>query len=150
AAERGDHIHALYTGVVPVVYKAQRTLLSSLVQSIGWAFVLIAVVMMLLLRTGNLTPLNVLNVRGGLVSMLPNIFPVALIFGAMGYMGVAVDIGSMMTASVALGIAVDDTIHFLSWFRSGIRAGLDRFTAIEQAYERCASAMVTTTIIGGL
>ena len=49
--------------------------------------------------------------------MIPNVFPVILIFGAMGHLGVLVDIGTMMTASVALGVAVDDTIHFLTWFR---------------------------------
>ncbi len=150
AADREDQVQVVYTGVVPVVYKAQRMLLTSLVQSIGWAFVMIAVVMMFLLRSGRLSSLNLINFRGGLISMVPNVFPIMIIFGAMGYMGILVDIGSMMTASVAMGIAVDDTIHFLTWFRAGIRAGLGRHAAIELAYQRCASAMTTTTVIGGL
>jgi hypothetical protein len=65
-------------------------------------------------------------------------------------MDVVVDIGTMMTASVAMGVAVDDTIHFLNWFRTGIRQGLPRRDAIIQAYERCAQAMTQTTLIGGL
>jgi multidrug efflux pump subunit AcrB len=61
-----------------------------------------------------------------------------------------VDIGSMMTASVAMGVAVDDTIHFLNWFRLGLNSGLERREAIQQSYQRCAAAMTQTTIIGGL
>jgi len=91
-----------------------------------------------------------INVRGGLISMAPNVFPVIIIFGAMGYMRIKVDIGSMMTASVAMGVAVDDTIHFLNWFRSGMASGLDRKQAIGLAYRRVATAMTQTTLIGGL
>ncbi|MEE2685444.1 MAG: MMPL family transporter [Planctomycetota bacterium] len=90
------------------------------------------------------------NITGGLVSMIPNIFPVVVIFGLMGHAGVMVDIGSMMTASVAMGVAVDDTIHFLNWFRLGLNKGLDRGAAVEQSYQRCAAAMTQTTLIGGL
>ncbi|MCC9629572.1 MMPL family transporter [Blastopirellula sp. JC732] len=130
----------VYTGVVPVVYKAARTLLSSLVESTLWAFGLIALVMAWVLK----------SVRAGIVSMLPNVFPVVLIFGFMGMAGIEVDIGTMMTASVAMGIAVDDTIHFLTWFRWGLDKGLNRGDAIREAYRRCAVAMMQTTIIGGL
>lgn len=146
AKDQDRPIQATYTGVVPIVYKTQRALLQSLIRSIGWAFGMIAVVMMILLRPTGLHPPNV---RGGLVSMIPNIFPVIVIFGAMGHMNIVVDIGTMMTASVAMGVAVDDTIHFLTWFRRGIREGLDRNSAIKKAYSHVAVAMTQTTIIGG-
>ena len=146
------NVVATYSGIVPIVYKAQRSLLGSLIDSICLAFVMIAFVMMILLRDWKrrLSPGNVINVSGGLVSMLPNIFPVVLIFGIMGHVGEAVDIGSMMTASVAMGVAVDDTIHFLNWFRKGLRDGLSRNDAIKLAYKRCGAAMTQTTMIGGL
>ena len=147
AKQLGKPIEVTYTGVVPIVYKAQRTLLHSLINSIGWAFVMIAAVMMLLLRHRGIWPLNV---RGGLVSMIPNVLPVVLIFGAMGHLGVLVDIGTMMTASVAMGVAVDDTIHFLTWFRRGVREGMERRQAIREAYSHVAVAMTQTTLIGGL
>ncbi len=41
------------------------------------------------------------SVRAGMVAMIPNILPVLVIFGAMGWLGIAIDIGSMMTASIA-------------------------------------------------
>jgi predicted RND superfamily exporter protein len=131
---------AVYTGVVPLVYKTQRELLTSLKDSILSATVLIAIVMMFVLR----------GVTAGIASMLPNVFPIVMVFGALGWMGIKVDIGIMMAASVALGVAVDDTLHFLTWFGRGIREGLDRRTATEQAFERCATAMMQTTLIGGM
>lgn len=133
-------IRAVFTGMVPLVYKTQAELLVSLRDSIAWATVLIAGVMMLVLR----------NVVGGLVSMVPNVFPIAIVFGGLGWLGVKVDIGIMMTASVALGVAVDDTIHFLTWFRRGIARGMSRYDAALLAYDRCGTAMLQTTIIGGL
>jgi len=146
----GQGLQVIYTGVVPIVFKAQRTLLTSLIESIAWAFVMIAVVMMVLLRSGRVTAQNLLSVRGGMLSMLPNVFPVVVIFGIMGHMKIMVDIGSMMTASVAMGVAVDDTIHFLTWFRGGVLQGKSRREAIMLAYDRCAGAMTQTTLIGGL
>lgn len=148
-------LQMVYTGVVPVVYKAQRTLLNSLVHSIGWAFVLIGGVMALLLNPGRgfrkLLPINIAyGTSAGAVSMLPNLFPVAIIFGSMGALGVAVDIGTMMTASVAMGVAVDDTIHFLTWFRDGLARGLSRHDSIINAYRRVGPAMTETTVVGGL
>lgn len=131
---------SVYTGVVPLVYKTQRELLTSLRESILWATVLIAGVMVLVLRSP----------AAGVASMIPNVFPIVMVFGALGWLGFKVDIGTMMTASVALGVAVDDTLHFVTWFGRGIRQGLDRRSATEQAYERCATAMTQTTLIGGL
>ncbi|MBC8351562.1 MAG: MMPL family transporter [Planctomycetes bacterium] len=152
AAERDDPIQVVYTGVVPVVYKAQRTLLNSLVVSIGLAFVMIAAVMMVLLRDWRrrISPLNTINVTAGMTSMVPNVFPVVVIFGAMGHWGTKIDIGTMMCASVAMGVAVDDTIHFLTWFRIGLREGMTRNGAILEAYRRVGTAMTQTTLIGGL
>jgi predicted RND superfamily exporter protein len=132
-------VAAVYTGVVPLVYKTQRQLLYSLRQSIGWATVLIALVMVCVLRSP----------FAGLVSMIPNVFPIVLVFGALGWLGIKVDIGIMMTASVALGVAVDDTIHFVWWFRHGIEEGMDRHKATLYAYERCGTAMTQTTLIAG-
>ena len=133
-------LSATFTGVVPLVYKTQRQLLVSLQQSLVVAAVLIAAVLVVLLR----------SVGGGLASMIPNLFPIVVVFGALGWLGISVDIGIMMTASVALGVAVDDTVHFVSWFRRGLSLGLSRYEAALESYERCATAMVQTTVIAGL
>ena len=143
AAYRAQGVEGLgvvYTGVVPLVYKTQHELMKGLVSSTDMAFVLIALVMMVVLKSPS----------AGLLSMVPNIFPVIVVFGVMGWTGIPVDIGSMMCASVALGVAVDDTMHYLTWFREALDRGLDRKEAALAAYERCGTAMSQTTLIGGL
>lgn len=139
AASETDVV-ASYTGVMPVVYKTQRQLIVSLQESLVMSTVLIAIVLMLLFR----------GLGAGLAAMIPNLFPLVVIFGALGWLDISVDIGIMMTASVALGVAVDDTIHFVSWFRRGITAGMSRYDAVMEAYERCGTAMVQTTLVAGL
>ncbi len=133
-------LEAVYTGLVPLVYQVQHELMRSLFQSLVMAFVLIAIVMMILLG----------NVGAGMVAMIPNVFPAVVIFGSMGWLGILVDVGTMMTASVAMGVAVDDTLHYLTWFRQGLSAGLSRRQAARWAYERCARAMTQTTLVAGL
>jgi len=133
-------VNVVVTGMVPLFFDAQRELFDSLVESFVMAFALIAILMIILLQSW----------RAGLISMLPNVFPVVVIFGAMGWAGRFVDIGSMMTASVAMGIAVDDTVHFLTWFRRGMHEGMTRHQAVAHAYRRCAMAMTQTTAIAGL
>lgn len=133
-------VSAVYTGVVPIVYKAQRTLLASLINSTVWSFMTI-------------TPLLMFVSRGffaGLVTMMPNVLPVLVVFGGMGWLGVPVDIGSMMAASIALGVAVDDTIHYLTWFREDLKKSRNRQHAIMAAYRACATPTLQSAMINGL
>ena len=82
--------------------------------------------------------------------MIPNVVPVGVVFGAMGWMGTAVDIGSMMTASIALGVAVDDTIHYLAWFRKDLDDGMDIRSAIVHSYKKCATPALQAACISGI
>ncbi len=144
---RGAGVDVTYTGVIPLVYKAQNELLKGLFNSYGLAFALIAVVMVALLWRVVGT---VNSVPAGLLLMIPNLFPTAIVFGILSWSGILIDVGTMMAASVGLGVAVDDTIHFITWFRRGLAQGLDRRGATNLAYQHCAMAMVQTTIIAGL
>jgi predicted RND superfamily exporter protein len=133
-------VSAVYTGVVPIVYKAQRMLLDSLVQSTFWSVITITPLLMFIAR----------SVWAGLVAMLPNVLPVLMVFGGMGWLDIDVDVGSMMTASIALGVAVDDTIHYLNWFRKELDDLGDRKLAIVAAYRHCATPTVQAATISGL
>ena len=79
--------------------------------------------------------------------MIPNIFPAVIIFGMMGWCSIWIEIGSIMTASAAMGIAVDDTFHLLTWYRRGLRENMPRREALRFAMHRCAGAMIHTTLI---
>jgi len=138
-AQPDGGVRATYTGVIPLIYKAQRQLFNDLLKSFLTAFFVIALVMIVALR----------SFSAGLLAMVPNVFPAVIVFGFMGWAGLLVEIGSVMTASAALGIAVDDTFHFLTWFRRGIRDGMPRHRALRFAYRRCAGAMLSTTVICG-
>jgi len=129
-----------YTGVMPLVHALQRTLLDDLFSSFLSAFVVITLTMILVHE-------GVLN---GLVSMVSNLFPTVLVFGWLGWQGMPIDIGSVMTASIALGIAIDDTLHFLTFFRVARGRGLTPRLAIAEAYQHCATAMVQSSLINGL
>ena len=133
-------VSSVFTGVVPIVYKAQRALLTSLMESTLWSFLTITPLMIFVSR----------SFRAGLVAMIPNIVPVIFIFGLMGWLGIAIDIGSMMTASIALGVAVDDTIHFLSWFRGNVLELKDRRAAIIASYKQCGTPTLQAACISGL
>jgi predicted RND superfamily exporter protein len=129
-----------FVGVIPIIYKAQRELLNSLFQSTFLSFVTI-------------TPLLMLVSRGfwaGVTATLPNSLPVLVVFGGMGWLGIDVTIGSMMSASIALGVAVDDTIHYLTWFRRNLAATGDRRLACLTSYRRCATPTLQAALISGI
>lgn len=132
-------VTARFTGAIPLFYHAQHQILTDLMVSFATAFIFISIVLMIVLR----------SILAGLVAMIPNVFPPLVVFGAMGWLGVPIEIGSVMTASVALGIAVDDTIHFLTWYRRGVSKGRSRLAAIRFAFEHCAKPMIDTTLICG-
>ena len=133
-------ISAFYTGMVPVVYKTQHELHKGLQYSFATSFLMIGIAISFILRS----PV------AGFMAMIPNLFPVFIVFGFMGHFSILVDVGTMMTASVALGIATDDTIHFLTWFRHGIDQGMNRAAATRYAFSRSATAMFQTSTIAGL
>ncbi|MGD9855644.1 MAG: RND family transporter, partial [Planctomycetaceae bacterium] len=119
--------HHVVTGTVPLFLRTQMAVLESLISSFGLAFVIIALVMIVQLR----------SVTAGLLSMLPNLMPVGTVFGLLAWSGERVDVGSMVTASVALGIAVDGTLHLLTWFQDGIRRGMTRRQAVVESLSHC-------------
>ena len=114
--------------------------MDSLIQSSFWSFVTITPLMMFVSR----------SIPAGAIAMLPNILPILVIFGGMGWFGFAVDIGSMMAASIALGVAVDDTIHYMTWFRDDLDRTHDRNSAILAAYRRCATPTTQAALVNGL
>jgi uncharacterized protein len=140
-AQRDKGFHGIdgvtYTGLTPLVYKAQHSLLSGLITSFCWAFAMIAAVM----------AINFRSIIAGLLTMIPTVWPVAVVFGMLGWLGIDIDIGTMMTAGVAMGVCVDDTLHYATWFRRGLRMGLNRHQATRFAYENAAKAMYQSSFV---
>ncbi|NNJ24251.1 hypothetical protein LzC2_03030 [Planctomycetes bacterium LzC2] len=127
------------TGLVPLFLRTQEAVLEGLIDSFGLAFAVIAVVMSVVLG----------SVRAGLTAMLPNILPVTAVFGLVSWFAVPVDIGTMISASVALGIAVDGTLHLVAAFRHA-PAELEREEAAAFALNECGPALWQTSLIVGI
>ncbi|MEN9553791.1 MAG: hypothetical protein RLZZ232_77 [Planctomycetota bacterium] len=136
----GGRPESIVTGLVPVFLRTQDALLESLINSFAVAFLLIGVVMAVLLK----------DITAAMLAMLPNVMPVALVFGLLGWLGIRVDVGTMITASVALGIAVDGTLHLISCFQQQLKSGVARDVAVARAMEHCGPALWQTSIAVGV
>ena len=136
-----DHLGGLarvrVTGGAYTMLSIVSGLVMNVLRSFGAAFIVITLFMIVLLRR---LPL-------GLVSMVPNLLPIAMILGLMGALDIPIDMGNLMLASIAIGIAVDDTIHFLHHFRMAQAAGQDTEAAIRSAVEHSGRAMVSTSTV---
>ena len=108
-----------------------------LARSLGTAAFEILVVMVVAFR----------SLRLGLIAIVPNMLPLAAAGGWMVLTGQPLDIVSVCALTVCLGIAVDDTIHFLSRYRYELDQGLDKQTAIRQAFAEVGTGMIMTTIV---
>ena len=82
----------------------------------------------------------------GLVGLVPNLFPIVLVIGAMGWMGLPVNIATAMIASVSLGLTVDSSIHYISGFRRARAAGDDVATALERTHAGVGRAVVLANL----
>ena len=142
-------VTADYTGVMPLVNAIQTTLLHDLFSSFLSACGVITLVMMVVEG----------GILAGLVAMVPNVFPMILLFGLLGWARLALDIGSVMTASIALGMAVDGTLHFLTFFRRGLAraagesagaAAAHRIAAVQAAFQHSAPALAQSALVCGL
>ncbi|WP_260293781.1 MMPL family transporter [Sedimenticola hydrogenitrophicus] len=87
------------------------------------------------------------SIGGALLCMIPNLSPILLIFIIMGMFGLWLDMATAMIASVAVGIAVDDTIHIYHGFISRVRKGISPIAALVKTYKQAGRAVMTTTII---
>ncbi len=117
--------------------------LSELLWAYLTAFFAIAVVVLILLK----------SLKAALIALLPNLFPAVVVLGGAGLLGYPLDVASLMTASVALGIAVDDTIHFLLWHQEVDRSNLtqrETIDPIDSAMRYCGQAMIQTSLVIGI
>ncbi|MDZ4848799.1 MAG: MMPL family transporter [Pirellulaceae bacterium] len=125
------------SGTTALAEVAQTLLFDGLVKSFLSTFILIWLAMLFMLRSISLSVL----------SILPNLFPFLTLFGALGLLNEPLDIGIVMAASVPLGIAVDDMIHFLNHYQASLAEGFPRAEAVHHSLRHCGFAMIQSTLI---
>ena len=123
------------TGIMYEFARAEDEIAYGQLRGLMLALAAIGVTMLLALR----------NYHLALLSMVPNVVPTAMVFGVMGWFGVPLDAGTVVIGSLALGIAVDDTIHLVNGFHEGCENGADTKTALGTAISHVFHPVILTT-----
>ncbi|MFC1611546.1 RND family transporter [Myxococcota bacterium] len=125
------------TGFVKLMHNMEIYLVQSQIRSLSIAFAVITVMLMLLLR----------SIKLGLFSMIPNILPVVLGLALMGTVGIDLDPGTIMIGAIALGLVVDDSVHFLVRLRRHIAGGSTLEAAIHNALQDAGRPIIITSLL---
>lgn len=125
------------TGIMALFARILHATIYSAAQSYCLAFVVITIMMIFLIG----------NLRLGLIAMLPNLGPIFVIMGVMGWFSIPLDMFTMLVASVAIGLAVDDTVHFFYNFKRYYNNSGDVRDAVGRTLHTAGRAMLTTSIV---
>ncbi|MEX2270805.1 MAG: MMPL family transporter [Vicinamibacterales bacterium] len=136
-AFQGTGITTTVTGSGKLFAQLDHYLVTSQITSFATAFLTVFAVIFIVFRSW----------RYGALAIVPNLFPVLAVFGVMGWLGISLNIATVMVASVALGVVDDDTIHFISRFRRERQSGAALPVAIERATIYEGRAALTTALI---
>ena len=133
-----ENYNVTMTGKALVFLKGTNFLINNLVVSLSLAILLIGVFMAFLFR----------SFRMILISLIPNIFPLLITAGLMGYLGIPIKPSTILVFSIAFGISVDDTIHFLAKYRQELKANNWRIKqSVYNALRETGLSMFYTSIV---
>lgn len=135
----GEDVQIRPTGLIELMHKMESYLLSSQLKSFALAFFVIFIAMVIMLR----------SFRIGVLAIIPNFMPVVFIIALMPVLNIPLDVGTVMIAGVALGLIVDDTIHFLARFKRELTAAKDTQEAIARALTHTSRPIIYTSVILG-
>ncbi|MCB0559056.1 MAG: MMPL family transporter [Lewinellaceae bacterium] len=125
------------TGTGLIIDKNSEYIRRNLIQGLGMAILIVSLLMALLFR----------NWRMLFISLVPNIVPLLLAGALLGFLGIELEAGTSIVFAVIFGIAVDDTIHFLSKFKLSRNKGLSIEESLHITFLETGKAIVLTTII---
>lgn len=125
------------TGTALLFDKNSDYLRSSMIEGLGLAFLVVSLLMALLFR----------NLKMIIISLVPNIIPLLFSGALIGYLGIELDAATSIIFAIAFGIAVDDTIHFLSKFRLERSKGQTTRGAVRTTFRESGKAITLTTLI---
>lgn len=107
------------------------------IKSVGVSFIVIALLLII----------SFMSVKTGLIGMIPNVAPIFVIGGVMGICSFSMDMMTMMVIPMALGIAVDDTIHFVNHSKLNFERSGDYRASVLATFKEVGKSMVSTTVI---
>lgn len=124
------------TGIVPLLINVQENILWSEIWSFSLAFLLTFLSTAIALR----------SVKIGLISIIPNLLPITITLGLMGFNGMRLDAATIMIASIALGISVDNTIHIFYRFKKELSVDGDYTEAIQRTLQGVGKTALFTSL----
>ncbi len=133
----GKAVEVSTTGIMSLFARILHATMYSAAQSYGIAIVVISLMMVLLIG----------NFRLGVIAMIPNVGPIIIVMGIMGWFSIPLDMFTMMVASIAIGLAVDDTVHFIYNFKRYYTESGDVRDAVGHTLHTAGRAMLTTSIV---
>lgn len=133
----GNKLKFSMTGMMSLFGRILYAAIHSAAQSYLIAILVISILMIVLIG----------SLKLGLISMIPNLTPIIVALGIMGWFGIPWDMFTMLIGSIAIGIAVDDTIHFMYNFQKYYLLNKDAAWAIKQTLLTTGRAMFTTTVV---
>ena len=125
------------TGTGLIMDKNAEYIRKNLLQGLGLAMLIVSGLMALLFK----------NLKMLIISLIPNVFPLLMAGALLGYLGIELEAGISIVFAVIFGIAVDDTIHFLSKFKLAQNNGLDIEEALKVTFLETGKAICLTTVI---
>jgi predicted RND superfamily exporter protein len=133
----GEGVEVAATGIVALLFKTISAMILSMAHSYVIALAVISVMMIILLG----------NVKLGLMSMVPNLAPIVMTLGLMGWMGIPLDAFTLLIGSIAIGLVVDDTIHIMDKFKAYYDQDGDVSRAVSQTLKTTGRAILATSIV---
>ncbi len=125
------------TGTAHLFDKNIGYLSMSLIRGLGISILIVALIIGFVYRSFSIM----------LLSIIPNMLPLIIIAGFMGYFGIELKTSTSIIYTIAFGIAVDDTIHFLGKFKFELMKGKGKLYALKRSYLTTGKAMILTTLI---
>jgi predicted RND superfamily exporter protein len=132
-----DGYQARATGIMYEVARAEEAIALGQIQGLGLDVAIIFVILVVALR----------SLRVAMLALIPNVLPIGLMFGFMGISGIPLDLGTVFVSNLAVGVAVDETIHLVTAFVRMRERGLMPEDALRSAMERVIPALILTTVV---
>ena len=137
---RGREASCFVTGLPLLFEQIEQQFIEDLLITYIGGLIFISLTVLIVLR----------SFKDAATAMIPNVLPAVGVLGGISLLGIKLDVGSVMTASIALGVAVDDTLHFVLWFQQERRAGKSSAFAMKSAVLHCGAAILQTSVICGM
>ena len=125
------------TGMTALLFRTVTNAISSMAKSYMYALIVITIMMILLIG----------RLRIGLLSMVPNLTPIIIMLGVMGWFDIPMSLFTMLVGNIAIGLAVDDTIHFMHNFRRYFEESKDAKLAVMETLHTAGRAMLVTSCV---